>query len=277
MSSGSLTAAEYDSAARPPHAVEELLEVASHRPLLLALIARNLKIRYRRSVFGVLWTMSQPATMLLVLTLIFSSAFAPRASLYALYIAPGLILWQFFAQTTSVVIGEVAMGVELWRRVRMPKTAQAIAATCSGLVNLGIATLFLVLILAITRIPLGSALLTIPVTMLLTAMFALGIGLAIAAVAIYFRDAADLFQLLLIPWMFITPVIYPRAILPPRVDRLVTLNPMTPFVEAFRRPLYENAIVSPASFGIMFAIALTSLLIGWLAFTRCADDIPYRG
>jgi ABC-type polysaccharide/polyol phosphate export permease len=272
-----ITAQEYDSAARPGRAIEELLDVASNGHLLLALIARNIKVRYKRSVFGVAWTMAQPATMLVVLTIIFGHAFGPRASTYALYLAPGLILWHFFAQTTSVVIAEVAAGVELWRRVRMPKTALAIATTCSGLLNLALATLPLLVVLAFVRVPLGAALLTLPLTALVTAMFALGIALAIAALAIYFPDAADLYQMLLIPWMFITPVIYPRAILPPRVGRLVALNPMALFVDAFRRPLTDNNVPSPAAFGVMIAVAAATLLIGWFVFTRCADDIAYRG
>ena len=272
-----LIAREYDSAARPGRAIEELLDVASNGQLLLALIARNVKVRYKRSAFGVAWTMAQPATMLLVLTVIFSHAFAPRAAAYALYLAPGLILWHFFAQTTSVVISEVAAGAELWRRVRMPKTALAIATTCSGLLNLGLATLPLLIVLALARVRLGAALLTIPMTAIITAMFALGLALAIGAVAIYFPDAADLYQMLLIPWMFITPVIYPRSILPPRVSQLVSLNPMALFVDAFRAPMAGNTAASPASFGIMMAIAAATLLIGWFAFTRCADDIAYRG
>jgi len=272
-----LTAEEYDSAARPARAIEELLDVASNGQLLLALAARNVRVRYKRSVFGVVWTMAQPATMLLVLTIIFSHAFAPRASTYALYVAPGLILWQFFAQTTSLVIGEVATGAELWRRVRMPKTAQAIATTCSGLLNLGLAMLPLFLLLAVAHVHLGVALLTIPVTAVITAAFALGLGLLIAAVAIYFPDAADLYQMLLIPWMFITPVIYPRTILPPRASQLVSLNPLALFVDAFRGPMYDNTVASPASFALMIAIAAATLLIGWIVFTHCADDIAYRG
>jgi homopolymeric O-antigen transport system permease protein len=272
-----LTAHEYDSAARPARAIEELFDVASNRQLLFALIARNVKVRYKRSAFGVAWTMAQPATMLLVLTIIFSHAFASRASTYALYLAPGLILWQFFAQTTSVVISEVAGGIELWRRVRVPKTALAIATTCSGLLNLCLATLPLLIVLVLARVRLGVALLTMPVTAIITAIFALGLALAIAALAIYFPDAADLYQMLLIPWMLITPVIYPRTILPHGVDRLVTLNPMALFVDAFRCPLYDNTAASPASYGIMIAVAAATLLIGWLVFTRCADDVLYRG
>ena len=83
--------------------------------------------------------------------------------------------------------------------------------------------------------------------------------------------------MLLIPWMFITPVIYPRGILPVQVNRLVAFNPMAMFVDAFRRPIHDNAAASPAAFALMVAVASVTLLIGWLVFTRCADDIPYRG
>jgi ABC-type polysaccharide/polyol phosphate export permease len=271
------TVPAYDSAARPARAIEELLDVASHGHLLLALIGRNAKVRYKRSVFGVVWTMVQPATMLLVLTIIFARAFGPQAPTYALYLAPGLILWHFFAQTTTVVIVEVASGVELWRRVRIPKTASAIATTCSGVLNLCLAMIPLLVFVAVARVPVGMALLTLPVIVILMAIFALGFALAVAAAAIYFPDTAELYQMLLIPWMFITPVIYPRGILPPRVNQLVALNPMALFVEAFRRPIYDNTAASSASFGIMVAAAGAALLVGWLVFTRCADDIAYRG
>jgi ABC-2 type transport system permease protein len=271
-----LSAREYDSAARPPRAVEELLDVTAHGPLVLALIVRNIKVRYKRSVFGIAWTMAQPVTMLVVLTLIFARAFAPSGRAYALYLAPGLILWHFFAQTTSVIIAEVAAGVELWRRVRIPKTALAIATTSSALLNLGMAAIPLLVLVAVARAPLGAALLTLPVTAGLTAVFALGLGLALAALAIYFPDTADLYQMLLIPWMFVTPVIYPRAIVPLAANRLVALNPMSWFVDAFRRPILDNASVSPAAFAWMLAIAAGTLLVGWFLFTRCADDILYR-
>lgn len=267
---------EYDSAARPPRAIEELLDVASHGPLLLALVARDIKVRYRRSLFGVAWTMAQPATMLFVLTLVFSTAFAPRASTYALYVAPGLIVWQFFVQTSAGVIAEVAAGVELWRRVRMPRTVQSIASTCSGLLNLGLATVALFVVLLVARVPVGAALLTIPLTAILTAMFALGLGLTIAALAIYFPDVTNLYQMLLIPWMFITPVIYPRNILPAGVDRLVAMNPMAVFVESYRHPLFDNTTPPLSAFALMAALAFGTLALGWLVFTHCADDIPTR-
>lgn len=268
---------EYDSALRPPRALEELLDLFHNRPLLAALVARNVKIRYKRSVLGVFWTLAQPAAMLVVLSFVFSRVFAPHAPLYPAYAGAGLIVWYFFAQTTTVIVAEVAGGVELWRRVRMPKTAFAVATLCTGLLNLAIATLIFLAALAIARVPLGWPLLTLPVVALLAAMFALGLALLLASVALRFPDVADLYAVVLTVWMFLTPVIYPRSILPDAAAPLIALNPMSLFVEAFRSPLYENAAASPLSFASMFAVAACTLLAGWYVFARSADQIPYRG
>jgi ABC-2 type transport system permease protein len=272
-----MTPPDYDSAARPARAIEELRHVLASGPLLLALTVRNVTVRYKRSWFGVAWTMAQPAIMLLTLTVVFARAFAPEASSYALYLAPGLILWQFFAQTTSVIVAEVAAGVELWRRVRMPRTALAMATAGSGMLNLALAMVALIGLAVALRAPVGPALLTLPLVAILTAVFALGIGLTVAAAAIYFPDTAELYQALLIPWMFITPVIYPRGILPLQVDHVLALNPMAIFVDAFRRPFVDHAAASPATLGLMAGMACLSLTLGWLIYTRCADDIPSRG
>lgn len=268
---------EYDSAARRPRAIEEWLDLKAHTSMLRALIVRNVKIRYKRSVFGLLWTLAQPAAMLIVLTLIFTRAFSPHTPFYPAYLGPGLILWFFFSQTTAVVIAEVAAGVDLWRRVRMPKTALAVATTATSLLNLLFTAVPLLLVVAVAGRPLGLSLLTIPIVIALMAMFTLGFALTIAAIALYFPDVADLYQIVLSAWIFVTPVIYPRAILPPAVDRLVALNPLTLYIDAFRRPFYENATASPAAFAMMFAISTGMLLFGWYVFSQRADDIPYRG
>jgi len=272
-----MTTHEYDSASRPPRALEELHDLFANTTLLSTLIARNIKVRYKRSVLGIFWTLAQPAAMLIVLSAVFTRAFAPQTPLYPAYLGPGLLLWYFFAQTTASIVTEVALGVDLWRRVRMPKTVLAVATTCTGLLNLTLATIPLIVVLAIIGQPLGIAMLTLPVVALLTATFTLGFALIVAAAAMWFPDIADLYTVILTGWMFVTPVIYPRTILPPLMTQLVALNPLTLFVDAFRRPLYENAAASAGSFAMMFAIAAVSLLIGWYVFARAADQIPQRG
>jgi len=122
-----MTAIEYDSAARPPRAIEELRELANNLALVRALVERNLKVRYRRSALGFLWTMISPTVMLVALSAVFTRAFAAYAPTYPAYVFPGLLLWNFFAQTTTLAGEDIASGGELWRRVRFPKTALAMA------------------------------------------------------------------------------------------------------------------------------------------------------
>lgn len=271
-----VTVHEYDSASRRAQPVEEFFDLIGNRGILSALISRNIKVRYKRSVFGFAWTMAQPVAMIVVLTLIFSKAFTPQAGFYPAYLGPALLLWYFFAQTTAAIAGEVAAGVEVWRRIRIPKTALAVATTATGLFNLTMALIPLIVLFALLGRPAGPALLTLPLVVLLTAMFTLGLALIIAAIALYFPDVADMYQIVLTAWMFVTPVIYPRTILPDAVARLVALNPMTLFIDAFRLPFNDNSSASPEAFAAMFLIASATLLIGWYVFTRRADEIPYR-
>lgn len=268
---------EYDSDARPSPAIEELRELLGNPGLLRALVERNIKIRYKRSVLGFAWTMINPAAMMIVLSLVFSRVFESRAPMYPAFLLPGLLLWNFFSQTTASIAAEVAAGVDLWRRVRVAKTALAIAAVITGVVNLCLAIGPLIVLLAVFRRPLGLALLTLPFTIALAGLFVLGLSLAIAAIALYFPDVADVYVIVLSAWMFATPVIYPASIIPPSIRSVLRFNPVTLYVEAFRAPLYQNASPLVSTFAIMSVVSAATLLGGWYAFTRCADEIPYRG
>ncbi len=109
---------EYDSASRPARALEELIELRGSGALLRALVERNMKVRYKRSAFGIVWSMLAPAVMLGALSLVFTRAFGPYTPSYPAYVFPGLLLWTFLAQSTTGIAEEVAGGNDLWRRIR---------------------------------------------------------------------------------------------------------------------------------------------------------------
>lgn len=266
---------EYDSAARRPRAIEELIELRDHVSLLRALVARNITVRYKRSAFGFLWTMISPALMLVVLSLAFTRAFSASAPAYPAYLFPGLLLWSFFAQTTTMS-GEEMAGSDIWKRVRFPKTALAISTLLTGIVNLALAVVPLIVILAVARRPLGLALATLPLTIALTALFVLGVSLILATGALHFADVMPAWSMILPALMFTAPVIYPAGIVPPSLARWLHLNPMTLYIEAFRAPLYANTSPDASTFALMLAVGLATLALGWLLFTRSADDIAYR-
>lgn len=267
---------DYDSAARRPRVIEEAIDLFASGPLVLALVDRDFKVRYKRSVFGFLWTMLNPLAMLAVFTLAFSGIFAGHAPGYPFFVVPALLLWNFFAQTTTTVAREVAVGVDLWRRVRIPKSALVASTLLTGGLNLVLAVTPLMLILPLAGRPVGVALLTLPVTMVLLCLFVLGAALLLAGLAVYFPDVADLYGVMLPAMMFTAPIAYPVSIVGPRLQPIVQLNPITVFVEAFRAPLYSNTTPAAASFAVMLLVASVTLALGWYVFTRSTDDIPYR-
>jgi ABC-type polysaccharide/polyol phosphate export permease len=268
---------DYDSASLGPRPLEELRELRSHWPLLMSLLEREFKVRYKRSVLGFVWTMLHPLLLFAVLALIFTGAFSSAAPHYPAFLLPGLLLWTFFSQTLSRTASEVAAGVDLWRRVKVPRTILAISNTFSGLINLIAATAIVLAVVVAMGGGRMLAILSLPLTLLLAACFTLGLSLMIAAVALYFPDVADMLQLILPAWMFATPIIYPQQIISRRVAGWIAWNPLTVFVESFRRPIYEGLAPGLNSFLWMTALALAVLLSGWLVFTLSADDAQARG
>jgi ABC-type polysaccharide/polyol phosphate export permease len=267
---------EYDSARRGAPFLREFTELWRYRDLVRQLVSRNIKVRYKRSVLGVAWSILSPLLQMVVLALVFSSIFRTAVPAYAVYLLPGLLIWNFFAQTTSIMAAEVVGGADFWKRIYMPRTVFAASTVVTGLVHLALATVPLAGLLLVYRSPLGLSLVVVPFAVASAAMFALGVGLVVSALARYFADIVDLYQVILTAWMYFTPVIYPREIVPERYRWLFDLNPMTTLVDNFRAPIYQHAFPSWPALATGFAVGTVTLLAGWWLFTRTADDLPYQ-
>jgi ABC-type polysaccharide/polyol phosphate export permease len=128
----------------------------------------------------------------------------------------------------------------------------------------------------LTGVALTPALLLLPIGIVLTAMFSLGIGLFLSSLAVYYTDVLSIYEILLMIWMYLTPIIYPLEALPEGVRRFVSVNPMSGFVELFRQPILNGTPASLSTYGWSTLLALISLLAGWIFFTRQADAIAYH-
>jgi len=266
----------YDSARRPAPMLEELGAVFKYRDLVGQLVSRNIKARYKRSVLGVVWTMLNPLMMMVVLTLVFSGLFRLTLPNYSVYILAGLLLWNFFAQSTIAATSEVVWGASLLKRIYVPRTIFVVSAVCTGLVNLVVALVPLTLIMLVLRAPLGPALLSLPLPIALTAMFALGMGLLVSMLAVYFADVVEIYQIILTAWLYLTPIIYPQEIIPASYRWLFHLNPMYHLVELFRAPIYENRLAPIETVVAGSLVAVAVLVAGWWFFTKNADELTYR-
>lgn len=266
----------YDSAQRQTAMVEELFAIVRYRDLVVQLVRRDIVTRYKRSVFGVGWTMLQPLAMMMVLTIAFSQVLGTTRS-YAAYILSGLVFWQFFAQTTMTASRQLIAGGSLIHRIYIPKTVFAFSAIGVGLIHLLLSLIPLGVVMVMTGTPLRPTALFLPVPILLLVVFSLGIGLLVSAGAAYFPDVNEIYEIILSAWMYLTPVIYQEDIIPESSRLFVlTLNPMYHLLRLFRLILYQGVWPSSIQIASALAAAVMTLAIGWIVFTRKADELAYR-
>lgn len=265
----------YDSAKRKSSALEELQDLIRYRDLVFQLVRRDIVARYKRSVLGIAWTMLQPLGMMVVLTLVFSQLFG-RVEGYPAYLLSGLIAWTFFAQTTTATIHQSVWGGALMQRIYIPHTAFSVSAIGTGVVNLFLALAPLLLIMLIIQRPITWAVLFLPIPIILLTAFSLGVGLLLSSIAIRFPDVSEMYQILIQAWMYLTPILYPSDILPDAYRTLLLyFNPMYYLILMFRVPIYDGVLPSLPLSLIGTGIALVTLLVGWIYFSRQADRLAY--
>lgn len=266
----------YDSSDRPSAFVDELLSLIRYRDLISQLVSRNIKTRYKRSFLGIAWTMVNPLLMMAVLTLVFSQVFHSSIPDYALYALSGLIIWNFFAQSTTAAMSDLVWSGGLIGRVLIPKSVFAVAAVGTGVVNLLLALVPYGLIATLFGARPSPALLWLPFPILASLLFTLGVALLVSAAAVYFADVMPMYEIALTIWLYLTPVIYPVSMVPERVQAVLRLNPVYYLVQTFRSVVYEGQ--APSGWGLMasFAFGMAILLLGWWVFTRRAREYVYR-
>jgi len=266
----------YDSQLRKSPAIEEFLDAVKYRDLIVQFVRRDIIARYKRSALGVLWTMLQPLGMMLVMAVVFSTLFH-RVEGYVAYVLSGLIAWTFFAQTTNAAIFQIIWGGALIRRIYIPMTAFSISSVGTGIINLSLSIVPLLIVAAIVKRPFTWALLFLPISTLLLMAFALGVSLILSAMVVYFPDIKEIYQIVIQAWMYLTPIMYPVDILPDTYKFwFLHLNPMYYMISMFRDPIYGGVLPPPDILIPGTLISLITLLIGWVYFANKVDDIGYK-
>lgn len=266
---------DYDSARRGLIVLDELKEVLRYRELIFQLVRRDIVARYKRSVLGIAWTMLNPLGMMIVLTIVFSAMFKGVPG-FSAYVLSGIISWTFFAQATTAIINVIVWGGEFFQRIYVPRSTFAIAAIGTGLVNMLLSFVPLIIVMLVIGLPIKPAIIFQPIPIILLVCFSLGFGLLITSLAVYFPDVAEMYQIVLMAWMYLSAVFYPLEILPEQVRALLWLNPMIPLIKLFRLPIYDGKIPVLADLIPAVVIALVTLIAGWWVFARKSDDFAYR-
>ena len=250
-------------------------DILRHRDLVRALVARDLKVRYRRSTIGFLWTMLYPLLTMLVLEAVFSGVFRLKIESYPAYVLSGILFWNFFSQSVVSSMNSLRGNASLLQKVPVPKAVFPLATVLSGVVNLAFALVPLLIILIATGHHLSSALMFVPVSIMVVAAFTLGAGLLLSPLALFFTDTVEIVGVALTLVLYLTPVFYPISIVPDRVRKIVEYNPLQMILKVFRDPIYGGAIPGMLDVSAAVVSAAVMLACGILVFRRSSDQIPF--
>jgi ABC-2 type transport system permease protein len=254
---------------------EELLQLLHYKDLLINLVFRDLTVRYKRSVLGFCWTMVNPLINTIVFTIVFSTIFRFEVKDFIIYFLSAYQLWILFSQSTTLSSRCILSNGSLLKKVYLPKTIFVISIMLSELVNFSFAMLPLLALVAIIGKGLNLALLFLPIPLIIMIVFTLGVSFILASITVFFHDIIDIYQLLLMPWMYLTPIFYPLTIVPQKYVFILKINPMYYIIDCYRAPLYLGQL--PDLLNVLWAglSALVVFIAGIVLFTKLSDDFIY--
>jgi lipopolysaccharide transport system permease protein len=242
-------------------------ELWAYRDLWAALAMRDIKVRYKQTVLGALWAILNPFVTMVVFAIVFGQwvgISGPEGLPYPIFLYSGLLPWTFFSATLSGSAQSVIRSSHIMTKVYFPRIIVPTSVAGYTLLDMGLASLVLVVLMVIYGIAISVKVLLLPFILLLILVYALGVGLLLAGLNVKFRDFNYI-----IP--FLTPVIYPVDKVPEKLSWLMSLNPMVGLVESFRSCLL-NYPIDWAMLGISLVAGFLLLIIGVIYFGRVEDE-----
>jgi len=259
------------------------LDLFRYRELFGSLFRRDLRAKYKGSVLGLAWSLAHPLVLMLVYLLVFSVLLkiqpADAYDHYWLFLLSGLPLWVFFATSLQSASRSLLENANLIRKVRFPRQLVPLSMVATQLVGLAV-MLAIVAALSLVYVPEArdTVWLALPLAALAVCLVA-GLGLAVASLNAIYRDVEHLVAALLLPWFFLTPVLYSLESIPgvsdhPRlVDLIHWANPLTPAIEAIRDPLFFGELPAAGDVLYLAVAAVASLALGAFVFSRVDDRV----
>jgi len=254
---------------------QSMVELFRFRTLLEYLVVLDLRLRYRGSVLGFLWTLLNPLLLMLVMWAVFSRFGKVSEKNYALFLLSGLSLWIFFQQSIDRSLGAIISNRGLLQKVRVPRLIFPIAMVGSNFLNL----LFFIAAYLVAALLFGYGVpvtaFFVPAALLMLLLLAAGAVLFMSALAVFFRDLTHLTPVLMRALFYLTPVLYRPTILGEQAHRILALNPAYYPVVAARELLYDGTVPDAQFWAIGYAAALVVFIVGLVVFTRTQEQFVY--
>lgn len=246
------------------------------RELMILLVARDLKVRYKRSILGMVWTLLSPLLQMLVYTLVFSRIMRIGVPQFPVFLLAGLLPWTLVSVSATSSALSLLNNQSLIRKIAVPQAVYPLSIVGSKLVDLVVSLVPLAVLAAILGRPPGASWLLLVPAVVLATCFAAGLSLLFSSMTVFFRDVRHLIDILFQIWFYVTPIIYPHEFLEklgsPVLRGVLSLNPAAPIIRWFQMVVYEGRAPDAATAAFATLSAAVALVLGFAVFQRLEDE-----
>ncbi len=247
-------------------------EVFQYKDLLSQLVRRDLKLKYRRSVLGYVWSILNPLLVMIVLVVVFSHMFSRNVPNFPVYLLVGRTMYEFVIGATNKALGSITDNSSLLKKTYVSKFMFPLAKITSSMVDYVLSLGALLLVIIFTRTHFSWTMLLFPLIVLQAYVFALGLGFFLAQMHVFFRDTRYIYNAITTMWMYCTAIFYPISMLPGWLEKLiVNFNPLFIYINQFRDIVWKGVLPSSHDVVLGIAYALISFAIGTLMFRKNQD------
>jgi lipopolysaccharide transport system permease protein len=241
-----------------------------YRELLYALVAREIKVRYKQTAIGVCWVLLQPLVTMVIFAVIFGQlAKMPSDGVwYPVFALTGLLPWTYFAESITRSGGSLVSNSNLVTKIYFPRILLPLSMIVAPLVDLALSLVLLFGLLMYAGIPITWKVITLPVFILVAVLTALGVSLFVSATNVRYRDVAYAIPFMIQVWMFVSPIVYPVSLVPEQWRALYSLNPMVGVIEGFRWALLGQTAPDPVIMAASAFVFFIVLIAGLVYFRR---------
>lgn len=242
-------------------------EIIMYRSMIGGLIRRELRGRYKGSLFGFLWNFINPLCQIIVYYLIFSRVFRSGIEMFHVFLVVGIMPWNFFSEALSSGTGCIIEHSDMTKKIYFPREVLPIAAVSSRFVNLLLTFIVVFCVIIASGKGVSSNVIYMPIVLLVEYVLTLGMVLLLSAVNVYFRDIQHIIGVLLMAWVWMTPIMYSFDVLSGFMKSIVSFNPMTPIIIAFQDILYYQVKPDFVSLGKTGAFSIVLFVVGESIFS----------
>ncbi len=239
--------------------------------LLFNLISKDFKIKYRRSILGILWSILNPVLMMVVITAVFLNLFKFEIDNFPIYYLTGSTIFSFFTDATTSSMTSIVGSGQIIKKIYIPKYIFPLQKCLFSFVNLFFSLIALVIMIIILKFEVTYTVILAPIPIIYILIFSLGISLILSSLTVFFRDIVHLYGVITTIWMYFTPIIYPENILSDSMLKLISFNPLYHYVGYFRDVVMYGKIPSLKVNIICIFFSIITLIIGSIIFKRTQD------